>query len=443
MSNSAHIQNPARYNIPTHSGSGKGEGSGSNDEPIPVGSILDSKYLVNKVLGHGSMGVVYLATDLALEREVAIKVLLPRYAEDEIIAQRFRREAVAMASVRHNNVVQIFAFGDHQGYPYFIMEYIPGHTIANLIESVNNRGEQLYLDVVLGMLSQVCQGLQAVHYRGIVHRDVKPANMLIGPRFRVAITDFGLVEPMGQSPSKRDLAGTPLYLAPELIRREHIPENQLHLCDIYALGISTYEMLSGTVPFDGNNVKEILRSHLQDSPRPISDIRADIPTAFDEVLLRAMCKNPSERYSSCIEFLEALTTARGSENLAPRTTTKRILVVDDDPEMRMIYTTALKVGIPEATVITAEDGLSAMEQIKTSRPDLILLDLEMPRMNGLEVCAALTGDELTAGIPLVLLSAHTEEKTQALLRSIGVRSILHKPVELTHLVDLVQRYTKK
>jgi serine/threonine-protein kinase len=414
-----------------------------DDGPIPVGITLDNKYLVRSVLGRGSMGMVYLANDLALERDVAIKVLLPRYAADVKVARRFRREAVAMASVRHDNVVQIFAFGDHVGHPYFVMEYIPGQTVANLLDATNDRGEQLYLDVVLGVLNQVCRGLQAVHGRRIVHRDVKPANMLIGPGFRVAIADFGLVERIEGTVLNRDLAGTPLYLAPELIRHETVPEDQFQRCDIYSLGVSTFEMLTGSVPFDGENIKEILRAHLSDTPPSVSLLRSDIPPSFDAVLACAMHKDPSSRYSSCMEFLDALTEARETEGTAPRSGTTRILVVDDDPDIRTIYATALRVGIPEASIMTATDGLAAVEMVKTTRPDLILLDVDMPYMNGLELCASLTGDEFTAEIPLMVLSAHATGQTRSLLKSMGVQDVLRKPVELTVLVDLARRRLKE
>ena len=409
------------------------------DGPIPVGITLDNKYFVRQVLGRGSMGIVYLAQDLALERDVAIKVLLPHYAADEKVAKRFRREAVAMASVRHNNVVSIFAFGEYLKNPYFVMEYVSGHTVANLIESANKRGEQLYLDVVLGIVNQVCQGLQAVHDGRIVHRDVKPANMLISSGFKILLTDFGLVEEIDSS-TQRDLAGTPLYLAPEIIRRQDLPRDQVHLSDVYALGVSTFEMLAGDTPIKGKNIKDILNSHLNNPTPDISDFRSDIPEAFNDVLARAMHKDPAERFSSCMAFFKALVEARESDNLAPRSGSGRILVVDDDPEVRAMYTTALKVGLPDTVIMSAEDGLAAMELIKTSKPDLILLDLEMPRMNGFEVCASLTGDELTADIPLIVLSAHKEGKILSLLKAMGVRSILRKPVELTHLVDLSRRY---
>jgi eukaryotic-like serine/threonine-protein kinase len=429
-----------RSSSPKQTGGGGTDGADASG-PIPVGITLDNKYLVRRVLGRGSMGMVYLAYDLALEREVALKVLLPHYSRDPKVAKRFRREAVAMASVRHEHVVQIFAFGDHEGHPYFVMEYIPGHTVASLLESASRRGEQLYLDVVLGILNQVCRGLQAVHDRGIVHRDVKPANMLIGPRFRVALTDFGLVEKIQGSLSKRDLAGTPLYIAPELIRSRPLGENELHLCDIYALGVSTYEMLTGEVPFDGETIKEILRRHVEDPPPSVCALRSDMPAAVDAVIARALDKEPSARYATATEFLRALTEARATGPavaMGPR----RILIVDDDPEIRTIYTTALKVGLPGTTVLTAADGLTAVEMVKSSRPDLVLLDMDMPGMNGLEVCATLTADEVTASVPLMILSAHVGESTRDLLQRMGVKDVLRKPVELTTLVDLARRRLK-
>ena len=133
--------------------------------------------------------------------------------------------------------------------------------------------------------------------------------MLIGPRFRVAVTDFGLVETISQGKG-RDLAGTPLYLAPELILRRAIPDEQKHLSDIYALGISAYEMLTGSVPYDDTNIKEILRRHVEDTPAPVSEVRSDLPAAVDDVILRATAKEPADRYPDCMAFRDAPTAAR-------------------------------------------------------------------------------------------------------------------------------------
>ena len=411
--------------------------------PIPLGIVLDSKYKVRRVLGRGSMGIVYVAQDLHLEREVAIKVLAPHYAANERVAKRFKREAVAMASVRNEHVVQIFAFGDHEGYPYFVMEYVPGYNVATLIDSAAERGEQLYLDVVIGILRQVCKGLEAVHAAGIVHRDVKPANMLIGPRFRVAVTDFGLVEMIQQATEGRDLAGTPLYLAPELIRRQPIPQEQRHLSDIYALGVSTYEMLTGEVPFDGETIKEILRRHIEAPPPVVAELRSDIPAAVDQVLHKALAKDPAGRYQTCEEFITALAAARtGEEEKTPRTGNVRVLIVDDDPETRTVYSTALKVGFPDAIILTADDGSLALDMAKNAKPDLAIVDMNMPGMNGLELCAALRGDELLAEVPIVVVSGTTGTEVRTLLKSMGVKDVIRKPIELTHLLNLARRYLR-
>jgi len=417
----------------------RGTGEHTSAGLIAPGTRVGENYRVTRVLGRGSMGIVYLAKDLALEREVAIKVLAPHYAADERVAKRFRREAVAMASVRNENVVQIYAFGDHEAQPFFVMEYVPGYTVAGLIEHANERSEQLYLDVVIGILAQVSRGLKAVHDASIVHRDVKPANMLVGPGFRVALTDFGLVEQV-EPGATRDLAGTPLYLAPELIRRQEMPEEKRYLSDIYALGISTYEMLTGDVPFDGQTIKEILRRHVKQPAKPVTESRADLPAAVDAVVTRCLDKDPAARYQSCGDFMDALTSARQSGQSATLRSGRRILVVDDDPQILEIYTTALKVGLPHAAILTAEDGLSGFEMAKCSNPDLIVIDLDLPQMNGLELCAALTGNELTAEIPLIVVSANFSGDSRSVLRSLGIKELLLKPLEATQLVNVARRH---
>jgi serine/threonine-protein kinase len=157
-------------------------------------------------------------------------------------------------------------------------------------------------------MQQVCRGLQAVHDRGFVHNDVKPANMLIGPPFRVALGDFGLVQGGGTPP--QGLSGTPLYIAPELIRRDRLPDDQRHLSDIYSLGVSAYEMLTGSGPFEGETINELLLSHLHAQPSSIVAVRPEVPRALDAVILRALAKAPTERYNSCLELLAAMLQAQ-------------------------------------------------------------------------------------------------------------------------------------
>ena len=415
------------------------EAQGASDGCIPAGTRVGDHYRVERVLGRGSMGVVYVATDTALQREVAIKVLAPHYAADQRVAARFRREAVTMANVRNENVVQIFAFGEYRSQPYFAMEYLPGYTVGSLIEDANRRDEHLYLDVVIGILTQICRGLSAVHAAGVVHRDVKPANMLIGPKFRVALTDFGLVEMLRQT-TERDLAGTPLYLAPEIIRRQPLPDHQRHLSDIYSLGISTYEMLTGDVPFDGQTVKEILRRHVSQPPKPVSEIRSDLPQAVDQVLLRCLDKDPRSRFEDCGEFIEALVAARGGSDDTSPHRSQKILIVEEDAVALQLYSTALKVGFPQATIQSATDGEAALRLIQCSRPDLVVLNLHLPRLNGIELCAALNGDETTADIPAVVLGREFDAASRDILHRLGIESLLSHPVDATRLVGVARRH---
>lgn len=404
--------------------------------PLPLGTVVDAKYELERVLGVGSAGVVYLAEDLGLERQVALKILSRRVALRANLVRAFREEAVALARVCHPNIVQIHAYGDHDGLPYFVMEHISGRTVAAHVETTIARGQQLHLDEVLGIVGQICRGLQAVHDRGIVHRDVKPANMLIGHGFRVALADFGLVGARGCAPATETLVGTPLYLAPELIRLAPVAEEQRHLADIYALGASIYEMLTGCGPFDGETIQEILACHLSAPPPAVTDRRPDLPSALDPVLARALAKDPLERYPSCRELLDALLTVRRQAARVLR----RILVVDGDPGEQLALTAALRVGIPDATVLAAGDGRSALDMVRASRPDLILLDLEVPRAGGLEVCACLGADAETAEIPVLVLSRRLEGPTLSLLRSLGARDVLSKPVEVTEVVQRAQRH---
>jgi len=315
-----------------------------------LGTIVDGRYELQTVLGIGASAVVYLARDPALRRLVAVK-MLARGASNETVARFFREEAVAMASVCHPNVVQVHAYGEQQGMPYIVMEHVEGQSVAAFLDSAVTRGEPLYLDVVLGLVRQVCRGLQAVHDRGIVHRDIKPANMLMDRSYRVVLADFGLAASLDPRFSST-LAGTPLYIAPELIRGEQIPEEQLHLCDIYALGVSIYELLTGAGPFEGDSLREVLDCHLSTPPPRVSDLRPDIPMAFDKVLVRALHKDPAQRHQSCRELFEDLFAAR--------------------------------------------EGRSADR--------LVLVDLELPQ-GDLRACACINADQPDAEIPVLAITA--------------------------------------
>jgi serine/threonine-protein kinase len=221
-----------------------------------------------------------------------------------------------MASVRHVNVVRIYTSGDHDGLPFFVMEHVRGCSVAALIRRRFGDGESIPLETLLVILDQVSLGLSAMHGHGIFHGDVKPANMLIGERGHVAITDFGLVGSSSAGTSegieayKRYISGgTPLYIAPELIAGKDVPPTERHLCDAYSLGVSLFEMFTGKGPFEGHTVDDVLEGHLHASPPKVTRLRPDLPPVLNLVLRRALAKRPHRRYPSCEELAFAVNRA--------------------------------------------------------------------------------------------------------------------------------------
>ena len=287
------------------------------EPPVAPSTTFARKYYLERLLGQGAMGAVYLARDLLLEREVAVKILLPAHAADAGIVDSFHREAVAMASVRHINVVQVYTSGQHDGLLFFVMEYVPGRSVATLIRELFGCGKSLPLETLLGITDQVSLGLAAMHQRGIFHGDVKPANMLIDDD-HVAVADFGLVgssravtgEVDHVEANRRHISGgTPLYVAPELIAGQAVPPEERHLCDVYSLGVSVFEMFTGQGPYEGGTIEKILKGHLFAAPPRLTELRPDLPAAINPVIRRALAKKPRQRYPSCDELAFAVNRA--------------------------------------------------------------------------------------------------------------------------------------
>ena len=270
---------------------------------MPSSIVLEGKYRLENELGRGSMGTVFLAEDSSLKRKVAVKFLMPELAETDECAARFRQEAVAMAAIRNENVAQIFSFGEDKGTPYFVMEYLDGETVEQLIDSHNRRGFYIPVDDAVDIMIQSVSGVEALHLAGSIHRDIKPANiMLTAAPMRAVIMDFGLVRDVQVEDDLRTLAGTPAYIAPELVEGR-TGANRSKLTDIYSLGATFYEIVTGSIPFGGDSWVEILQKHITEIPVFPSTRRPGIPEAIDDVIMRAMSKEPHERYQDCEEFL--------------------------------------------------------------------------------------------------------------------------------------------
>jgi serine/threonine-protein kinase len=274
------------------------------------GSLLDDKYRIGSTLGQGGMGIVLHAFDEQLARDVAIKLVRPEFSSSPLAREQFVHEARAMARVRNPNVVEIYAFGEFLGTPYFVMEYM---SRGNLGTWLDRRGDTLpAVDEAVGFLDQVCRGLQAIHDAGIVHHDLKPSNILIDNGFRVAVSDLGLVRLADPNTTGHtgSMTGTPAYVAPETALGEPVGADLESRTDIYALGVMAFELLTGSLPFDASAPEELIRCHVEEDPPAASDFRPDLPIVFDPILERALAKSPAERTPSADTFRRDLLQAR-------------------------------------------------------------------------------------------------------------------------------------
>ena len=277
-----------------------------------INTLFDGRYRILRKLGSGGMANVYLAEDEDLGRRVAIKILSERYANDESFNERFRREAKSAASLSHPNIVSIYDRGEADGIPYIAMEVIEGRSLKELILT---RGP-LPLATAIDYTHQILDALRFAHRNGIIHRDIKPHNILLGAENRAKVTDFGIARAgASQMTEVGSIMGTAQYLSPEQARGAPVTAAS----DLYSVGIVLYEMLTGQVPFSGDSAIEIAMKHLNETPRPPSSLRPELTPELDQVVLRALAKNPEDRYQASEEFSADLDRVEAGIPIAPET----------------------------------------------------------------------------------------------------------------------------
>src|SRR6184192_3021249 len=260
-----------------------------------IGTVFDGRYKIVRKLGAGGMADVYLAEDQELGRRVAIKILNDKYATDDQFIERFRREAKNAAGLSHPNIVSIYDRGEAKGTYYIAMEYLEGRSLKELIVK---RGPAP-IGIAVDYARQILAALRFAHRNGVVHRDIKPHNVLVDAEGRVKVTDFGIARAgASQMTETGSIIGTAQYLSPDQARGAQVDQTS----DLYSLGIVLYELLTGTVPFTGDTPVEIAMKHLSAVPEPPSAKRPEVPHALDQVVLRALAKDPAQRYQSAEEM---------------------------------------------------------------------------------------------------------------------------------------------
>jgi eukaryotic-like serine/threonine-protein kinase len=274
--------------------------------------VLPERYSEPRLIGQGGMGEIYLARDRELGRQVAVKVLDSRFADDESLLRRFRREALTAARLSTDpHIVTIFDVGEFRGRPFIVMEYLPGGTLGD-----RNRESPVDHEQASTWLTQAAAALDAAHAEGIVHRDVKPANLLFNARGELEVADFGIARAVDDTLGGMTAAGTVLgtagYLSPEQARGE--PASSAS--DVYALAVVAYELLTGGRPFERGSATAEAAAHIREPVPPASERGVGLPRSVDAVFERALAKSPSDRYESAGAFVAALTEALREEETA-------------------------------------------------------------------------------------------------------------------------------
>jgi serine/threonine protein kinase len=273
------------------------------DDPL-IGRKL-SNFLVKRVLGRGGMAQVYYGQDVKLERPVAIKVIDVRYRNQPAYAKRFVKEARAVASWRHENIIQIYYADDQDGFYYYVMEYIDGKDLASLMYSYSVKGNFMPVEDVLRIGRAIASALDYAHAKGVIHRDIKPSNILMSKAGRVVLSDFGLALDVQQG-SSGEAFGTPHYISPEQASRstDAVPQS-----DLYSLGVILYEMLTGVVPFDDASPTTVAIQHITQVPPAPRSLNPQLNAETEAVLLKALSKKPIDRYQNGAALMDALAQA--------------------------------------------------------------------------------------------------------------------------------------
>jgi serine/threonine protein kinase len=374
------------------------------------------KYEILEPLGRGGMAQVYRAYHPQLDRFVAIKILRGDLIEEPEFQARFRREARAVAALRHAHIVHIYDFDVQDDYYYMVMELLGGDTLKATLNRQRSLGAALPLDDLTRILSGVLDGLAYAHAEGITHRDIKPANILLTRRGEAVLTDFGIAQIVGGTSYTLSgvLMGTPHYMSPEQGRGEKVD----HRSDLYSLGILVYEMLAGHPPFEADTPLAILMKHLHD-PLPLGGPARRIPAPFEPLLLKALAKAPEDRYQSAEEMSAALREAAAAcgvqEASAPRPVPPPVTAarIEDTP----VYSGAARESISNAEFAADETDANLGQHLGTAglTPETEMADGKLSRHKRVTQ-AALTGVGLLVGGNLLAVSIGIFSRSWALFQ---------------------------
>ena len=346
---------------------------------MKIGQIVKERYEILQILGEGGMAFVYKARDTQLERFVAIKTLKPNYVNQETFVDRFKREAKTAANLNHPNIVQIFDWGI-EGEPYFVMEYIEGNTLTSIIA----KNRTISLSDILFIGAQVSSGLHAAHEKGLVHRDIKPGNIMITPDGKVKVTDFGIVSLQNEESDitkTGSILGTASYISPEQAQGKPVYIES----DLYSLGTVLYELITGKPPFTGDSPISTATKHLTDKPEKPSSFRRDLPKGVEGAVMKLLEKATYDRFKSAEDLRATLLQQRKALQSEQ---TRENLVDLTNPKIKLRFTLPallISIGVVFGTIWTLTQVFDGLP-VDGGAPTLV----EIPDLTGSEQAQALS-----------------------------------------------------
>jgi len=410
------------------------------------GNVFARRYRIQKFLGAGGMGHVCSAIDDSIDEMVALKILSAPLAEDPAAFERFKNELRLARRIRHRNVVQSFDLGFGDGYPYISMEYIDADNLQKHL------AKRPYEETkAIGLFRQILRGLRAAHELGIIHRDMKPENILVNKDGVAFITDFGIATTADRV-RRTELAGTPDYMSPEQLRCEDVTPSS----DLYSCGVMLYRMLSGKLPFQVDSVHKMIEAQLHETPQPLPD-ELDLSPVIRDLIDWLLQKQPADRPQNAQEVLAKLDEAVKRQKTLVLAENMSVLVADRDPEMLTSFRSALEAeGFKVTTAATAREAVNVAFE---NHPSVMLIDaaiggghfplratddttpgtVPLHGADALDFCRIVRGDEKLRRVPIVVMSEPSEAGLKNLFSQCGASDFLVKPLAPAEISSAIRR----
>jgi serine/threonine protein kinase len=380
---------------------------------LEADQTIAQRYRIIKELGKGAQAKVFKVRDLELDEEVALKVLTRQLAtHDDEATEQFKQEIRLARRIVHQNVCRIYDFGRCGDLQFVTMELVQGGTLAEQIRANSFRD----LDQRLAIFRDVLIGVRAAHAIGIVHRDIKPLNIMVTGEGRAVVMDFGLAGEAEKVAAGEEgsLLGTPAYIAPERL----LGETADHRSDIYSLGILLFEITTGQLPFSGD-LQQLVDQHLHQQPPRPREVNSRLPESMDRAVAKMLAKSPEDRYTTVDEVLQVLAEIRSTP------VGQTVLLAEGDEDLRCLISHHL--SLQGLSIQPAKDGEETIELLLREKPDMIVLDVEMPKIDGLRIAEMIRHYQHVADVPVFMLSRVMDSSYMAYSKQLGITKLVKRP----------------